>query len=138
MNAVLHEGCESNNATITLLRSITAKARAMKKRLLYQCHTTGSVNRSLAAFLIGAGEDHYIATGGWHASGKNPISNRPAILDYPIGAPMGDATYDAATTTWHRSFASGTKVTFNASNGFCPNRRQKVCPGTSIVWGSLG
>ena len=100
-----------------------------------QCHTTGSVNTSLAAFLIGAGEDHYIATGGWHQAGPAPISNRPAILDFPLGAPTGDATYDAATTTWHRSFASGTKVTFNASNGFCPNRRQKICPGTSISWG---
>eukprot|EP00935_MAST-01C_sp_MAST-1C-sp1_P001718 g1718.t1 len=135
VNAVLHEGCESTNGTITLLRSITAKARTMKKRLLYQCHTTGNVNASLAAFLIGAGEDHYIATGGWHDAGRTPISNRPAILDYPLGAPTGDATYDAATTTWHRSFASGTKVTFNASNGLCPNRRQNTCPGTSISWG---
>jgi hypothetical protein len=53
---VLHEGCSANNGTITLLRSITAKAIATKKRLLYQCHTTGGMdNATVAAFLIGAG-----------------------------------------------------------------------------------
>lgn len=137
VNAVLHEGCTPNNQTINLLRGLTTKAVAMKRRLLYQCHTTGGMDDyTVAAFLIGAGVDHYIASGGWHASGKNPISNRPAILDKPLGAPTGEATYDRGTTSWHRSFASGTTVTFNASNGFCPNRKQLVCPGTSIVWGS--
>ena len=43
----------------------------------------------------GAGVDHYIASGGWHASGKYPISNRAPILDLPLGAPTGEATYDA-------------------------------------------
>ena len=44
---------------ITLLRSITAKAKALGKRLLYQCHTRGGMdNDTVAAFLIGAGVDH--------------------------------------------------------------------------------
>jgi hypothetical protein len=43
VNAVLHEGCSADNGTITLLRNITATARALNKRLLYQCHTKVSV-----------------------------------------------------------------------------------------------
>ena len=35
------------------------------------------------------------------------------------------------------SFCGPTQVVFNASNGFCPNRKQSFCPGTSIVWGKL-
>lgn len=136
VNAVLHEGCSANNGTITLLRSITAKSRATGKRLLYQCHTTeGLDNATVAAFLIGAGVDHYIASGGWHTAGKNPISNRAPILDLPLGDPTADAAYDASTTTWTRSFASGTKVTFNAS--CATNRRQRTCPGTFIAWATV-
>ena len=127
VNAVLHEGCGGNNGTITLLRSITAKAKALGKRLLYQCHTTGGMdNTTVAAFLIGAGVDHYIASGAWYRAGKAPVSNRPTILDLPLGAPLADAVYDAKTTTWTRSFKSGTTVRFNASGG----------PGTEIMWGS--
>ena len=45
--------------TITLLRSITAKAKQLGKKLLYQCHTTGGMdNNTVASFLIGAGADH--------------------------------------------------------------------------------
>jgi hypothetical protein len=128
VNAVLHEGCGGNNGTITLLRSITAKAKALGKRLLYQCHTIhGMDSNTVAAFLIGAGVDHYIAEGGWHQAGSRPISNRPAILDKPLGAPLADAVYDAKTTLWTRTFKSGTTVRFNASGG----------PGTGIEWGSV-
>lgn len=135
VNAVLHEGCSASNSTITLLRNITARSRATGQRLLYQCHTTGSLdNATVAAFLIGAGVDHYIASGGWMTSGPTPINNRAPILDWPLGEPVSDATYDAPTTTWRRSFGSGTKVTFNAS--CTPNwRKQQTCPGTFIVWG---
>jgi hypothetical protein len=45
--------------TITLLRSITAKAKQLGKKLLYQCHTTGGMdNNTVASFLVGAGVDH--------------------------------------------------------------------------------
>merc|ERR1719238_377593 len=54
VNAVLHEGCGSDNATITLLRGLAEKARAMGQRQLYQCHG-GLGEATLAAFLIGAG-----------------------------------------------------------------------------------
>ena len=135
VNAVLHEGCDATNGTITLLHSITAKAKALGKRLLYQCHTRGGMdNNTVAAFLIGAGPDHYIAAGGWHSAGKAPISNRPPSLDLPLSDPLADAAYDAKTTIWTRSFKSGTTVRFNAS--CTPNRRDPHCSGTEIVWGS--
>jgi hypothetical protein len=139
VNAVLHEGCSASNGTITLLHSITAKAIALGRRLLYQCHTRGGIseyrNATLAAFLIGAGRDHYIAAGGWHLAGRAAVS-RPTILDLPLGEPISDAVYDAATAIWTRAFASGTKVQFNAS--CTPNRKWPHCDGTSIVWGSGG
>ena len=142
VNAVLHEGCGANNGTITLLRSITAKSRATGKRLLYQCHTTGGMgNTTVAAFLIGAGVDHYIASGGWHAgdartpSGDQPLDYWHPILDQPLGEPTADAAYDSATKVWTRTFASGTKVSFDAG---CPSKIKgtvNVCPNTYIRWG---
>ena len=87
-----------------------------------------------ASFLIGAGVDHYIASGGWMLNGKQPVSRDP-ILDRPLGAPLSDGVYNAVTTVWSRSFASGTKVTFNAS--CTPNRKSPTCPGTSISWGEV-
>jgi hypothetical protein len=116
VNAVLHEGCSSNNGTINLLRGLAAKAKAMGQRQLYQCHTTGGLNADIiAAFLIGAGDDHYIASGGWYDGAVK--GHWSPLLDRPLGDPLGDAAYDAVSTNWTRSFASGTKVTFSASKG---------------------
>jgi hypothetical protein len=89
---------------------------------------------TVAAFLTGAGVDHYIASGGWHMAGKSPVSNWAPILAKPLGAPTADAVYDATTTLWSRSFASGTRVSFNASCS--TNRKVHTCPGTSITWGN--
>merc|ERR1712070_550202 len=89
LNAVLHEGCGANNASITLLRELAEKARAMKQRHVYQCHGDLRDN-TIAAFLIGAGKDHYILTGGW----DNGLSGHwPEVLDRPLGEPLADATY---------------------------------------------
>jgi len=113
LNAVLHEGCYSSNATITLLRGLADKARTMKQRQVYQCHSSRGLSESIvAAFLVGAGRDHYILTGGWHSGVQG---HWPAILDQPVGEPKGDAVYDPKTTIWTREFASGTRVTFNAT-----------------------
>jgi hypothetical protein len=91
VNAVLHEGCSASNGTITLLQSITAKAKILGKKLLYQCHTRGGMdNDTVAAFLIGAGVDQYIASGGWSSKGKNAVGSRPPLLDLPLGEPTAD------------------------------------------------
>ena len=145
-------------------------------------------NDTLAAFLIGAGDDHYIASGGWSAKGKNPVGSRLPVLDLPLGEPTADGENSALrvrfridsrelapgfnnrhrekfsfnallatllrrvvacvgmcgnafageydTKLWHRQFASGTKVQFNAS--CTPNRKAPTCPGTFITWKSTG
>merc|ERR1711870_99169 len=121
LNGVLHEGCPANNATINLLRNLTAKAKAMKQRQVYQCHGSFD-NNTVSAFLIGAGTDHYLASGGW----DNSVGGHwDPILEQPLGEPMSDATYDHKTSTWARSFAAGTHVSFNAMSN----------QGT-IEWGS--
>lgn len=111
VNAVLHEGCRSNNGTINLLQGLAAKAKAMGQRQVYQCHGDSNDN-VIAAFLIGAGRDHYILTGGWN----NGVGGHwPAIFDRPLGAPLADGIYDPETSIWTREFASGTRVSFNAA-----------------------
>ena len=116
VNAVLHEGCSASNGTILLLRNISARAAAANQRYVYQCHTKeGLDNSTAAAFLIGAGPDHYIAMGGW-SDGADSGSHWNPILGLPLGAPIADAVYDPVTYMWERHFASGTVVTFNASS----------------------
>ena len=63
-NGVLQEGCGASNTTINTLRAASAAATAASTRYLFECHSNGSVDE-LAAFLCGAGVDHYWGFGGW-------------------------------------------------------------------------
>jgi hypothetical protein len=117
VNAVLQEGCPSSNSTITMLRNLTATAQLRNRRLIYQCHTNRPSNSVMAAFLCGAGRDHYLTIGGW-------ISDRPGFpshwlpeFDRPLGEPLGECRYNTDWNIWTRSFASGTYVYFDAVNG---------------------
>ena len=113
VNAVLQEGCSASNSTIVMLQGLGAKAKALKTRLVYQCHTTTpSQTGNLAAFLIGAADDHYLTIGGW--VDDSPSNHWSPLFDKPLGEPTADGVYDASTATWRRSFSSGTAVTFNA------------------------
>jgi hypothetical protein len=109
----LQEGCAAANSTIVMLQGLAARARALGKRLVYQCHTDAPVETgNLPAFLIGAGVDHYLTIGGWVDDA--PSAHWSPIFDRPLGQPLGDGVYDAPTAMWSREFQSGTKVTFNA------------------------
>jgi hypothetical protein len=115
-NGVLQEGCVAGNATIKTLRLAAAKAVADNTRYVYECHSNGVTN-DLAAFLIGAGVDHYFGFGGWVDEAPVSTSHWHVEMGYPLGAPVADATYDASTATWSRAFSSTaglTNVTFNA------------------------
>ena len=105
----------AHNDTVNRLRNLTAASRKQNKRLIYQCHYTNPVPRLVAAFLIGAGDDHYFTVGGW---GPNSDVGFPGhwspLFEHPLGEPVADALYDAATGEWTRSFASGTNVSWNA------------------------
>ena len=114
-NGVLQEGCVAGNATITTLRAAAARAAADAKRYVYECHSNGSPD-DLAAFLIGAGADHYFGFGAW-VDDLPAASHWVAEMGFPLGAPVADAAYDAPTATWSRAFASAagrTNVTFDA------------------------
>ena len=121
LTAIIHEGCSGNNHTITMLRNVSARSEATGVPLLFECHFSGSsdqkeVESQVAAFLIGAGEYHYWGSGSWVQQTPDFSSRWYAeFFEPPLGKPAGLATYDGATKTWSRSFASGTEVTFDAS-----------------------
>jgi hypothetical protein len=116
-NGILQEGCNGSNATVSALRAAAALAAATGTRLLFECHADSAAEASLAAFLVGAGEDHYWGTGPWVTPAGGFAGAWLPEFERPLGAPLGAAAYDAATATWSRAFASGTAVTFNAATG---------------------
>jgi len=75
---------------------------------------------SLAAFLIGAGENaYYHCALAWHSEESWPDVPDTWLdwlpeYDMPLGEPLGLATKQGAI--WTRSFASGTRVEFNSSS----------------------
>jgi hypothetical protein len=75
---------------------------------------------SLAAFLIGAGNNSYYGTGDWIVHDLNDVQNRwcPNMFERPLGPPLANATKDASGV-YHRNFSSGTYVSFdtNANKG---------------------
>ena len=115
----------------TLAAAGAAGDGRLKRRLVYQCRTFGycidpsttpgckkGVLDQAAAFLIGAGDDHYFASGGWGPvlgdNGNFSTHWFPGLFDQPLGEPISDGAFNRATQVWTRSFKSGTKVTFNA------------------------
>ena len=86
---------------------------------------------SVAAFLCGCGEHHYFGTGGWSGTGRHGNFSEhwvDGVFGRPLGAPVADAAYDAATGTWSRRFATGTRVTFNAAT----SKGSIVCAWTAL------
>ena len=113
VNGVLQEGCGASNATIVTLRAAAAAAARDARRYLYECHSTGSEDE-LAAFLIGAGADHFWGFGSWvYSTCGGAAASWSALLEKPLGAPLADGAYNAPL--WTRSFAAGVHVTFNAA-----------------------
>jgi hypothetical protein len=70
----------------------------------------------MAAFLIGAGADHYFGYGPWYTKTGGFAPSWKPEFERPLGEPLADAVYNAETLTWSRGFASGTKVAFNAAS----------------------
>ena len=95
-----------------------------------------SITNSLAAFLIGMGEQHYYhcssgktafgIAGKWSTNPRWPdapdewLDHRPEY-GRPLGAPLGDGA-KGADGVWRRSFSSGTNVSFaSVANGTAGN-----------------
>ena len=131
VHGVLEEGgCYKRNSTVNTLRNLTARARAAgaaAKAWVYQCHAYDASDDSLAAFLAGAGDGHFFTVGGWYNGADGHWTDDFAR---PLGSPLGDATYNG--TTWHRSFESGTNVTFTPH--ISPKGQDVGGKGT-VVWG---
>ena len=96
VNAVLDECCYAHNDTVNRLRNLTATSRRLNRRLVYQCHYATPVLRLLAAFLIGAGDDHYFTVGGWGGGEQGFPDHWSALFDKPLGRPLADALYGLA------------------------------------------
>ena len=87
-------------------------------------------NSSLAAFLLGAGDNdaygvgfgYVCSSGGWLAGEKDPN------LKKPLGAPTGPSSN--MSNIWRRTFASGVKVYMNATPVVSVGARVNTC----IVW----
>lgn len=116
VNAVLHEGCGGDNTTIHLLRKLTEASRSTGRRMVYQCHTKRNSVHTMAAFLCGAGKDHYFSMGGWNGGRSGFSDHWHANFDRPLGEPLFDCEYNGKTSMWTRVFASGTVVRFNATS----------------------
>lgn len=116
MNAAVHEGCAASNDTILTLRAVTRRARVMGRRLVYECHGKGTMDE-VAAFLCGAGEDHYYGFGGWVGVGRHGNFSGhwlDGVFGRRLGAPAGDAVYNRTSGVWTRRFGAGVTAHFDA------------------------
>ena len=80
---------------------------------------------SVAAFLIGAGENSYYGSGAWMSPSLADVQQRwcPELFEKPLGPPMGPAVLDS-NGTYSRTFKSGTLVSFDTKTNV-----------GKIVWG---
>ena len=101
------EGFGANNESINQLRMAAANGRGV------QAHS-GTSESDFAAFLVGAGHRAFFGTGGWSTTTQAAMdAHRPPQFDLPLGAPLADGAYDAASQTWTRRFAH-VNASFNA------------------------
>ena len=112
VKAVQIEFFEASNSSIQSLQLGVTVGQVMQAHAPISVSCTSDLTDYIAAFLIGAGEYCYFGCGNWNSIGDDtePLTWRPEY-DKPPGAPRGPAKYNAGI--WTRSFASGTKVTFD-------------------------
>eukprot|EP00041_Stephanoeca_diplocostata_P008544 m.126498 g.126498 ORF g.126498 m.126498 type:complete len:494 (+) comp17375_c0_seq1:87-1568(+) len=123
VNAVLHEGCAAAEATILTLQNITQETNRLPppsptqpRRRVYMCHGKGTEDEA-AAFLIGAGPYQYYGFGGWSQAGSDFSGHwSPELFEPALGTPVADGVKDPTTGVWHRTFASGTTVSFDPTS----------------------
>ena len=63
-----------------MLQNLTATAKRLNKRLLYQCHSFRPTESVQAAFLCGAGKDHYFTVGGWQGDKRQARTQQQRSL----------------------------------------------------------
>ena len=100
------EGFGPNNESIGQLLTAASNKRGV------QAHGKNADENTIAAFLIGAQHNAFFGVGGWSAA--QPESHWSECFDFPLGAPLGPATYSVDTAAWSRSFSKGINASFNA------------------------
>ena len=105
-----------------MLQTATATARELNATYVYNCHSTckqkeDGCTDAVAAFLIGAGEYHYFGLGAWEDENGDFSGHWiDGLFNRPLGAPVGEATYNTSSGVWRRAFATGTVVLFNTTS----------------------
>ena len=112
VKAVQIEFFRNNNDSINSLMLGAQVGQVVQAHVPIQVPCTSDLTDYIAAFLIGADKYCYFGCGNWYAEGNDttPFMWHPDY-DQPLGAPTAPAKYEG--DVWSRSFASGTKVTFN-------------------------
>lgn len=114
-----HDNMAPGSVSFAMIETFGANNQSIQELLLaaangrgVQAHGAPSES-SLAAFLIGAGHRAYYGIGGWEERGVSFDDHWMPQFSLPLGAPHGDAEYDATTATWTRTFGKGVDVTFH-------------------------
>eukprot|EP01047_Picozoa_sp_COSAG01_P058301 COSAG01_NODE_6854_length_3468_cov_14.037103_1_plen_200_part_00 len=83
------------------------------------CWQPAAFTTQLALFLLGAGHQAYFACGPWHSALASLEGKGPWHPEYErrLGRPLEDAVVDPTGILWTRTFASGTKASYNVSSG---------------------
>lgn len=115
VKAVQIEFFSNNNNSINSLMLGAEVGQVVQAHVPVGVSCTSDLTDYMAAFLIGAGKYCYFGCGNWNAEGNNttPMTWH-ADYDKPLGDPTGPAKYE--DHVWTRSFASGTKVTFDTKS----------------------
>ena len=70
----------------------------------------------VAAFLIGAGPRCYFGFGSWSTVYETLLQRWSPLFDFPLGAPLSDATLDVGSKSYHRQFVH-INVSFDMTTG---------------------
>lgn len=112
VKAVQIEFFEAKNDSIISLMLGAKLGQVVQAHVPVRVKCSSDLTDYIATFLIGAGKYSYFGCGNWTSVGNDTDSlTWRSEYDRPLGAPLGIAKYDSGV--WTRSFASGTKVTFD-------------------------
>jgi hypothetical protein len=124
VNAAQIEGC-SGVSCIQDLQVAAANGKLVEHHVGFSAHSyelcwqPAAFTTQLALFLLGAGHQAYFACGPWHSALASLEGKGPWHPEYErrLGRPLEDAVVDPTGILWTRTFASGTKASYNVSSG---------------------
>ena len=123
VRATMIEFFRADAASVELLAALAARGVLVQAHSYGPCDDSAGFDSTLAAFLIGAGENSFFAcSSGWKVDPAWPAAPTDSLqwhaaYDEPLGAPCGP--FAKAGDIYSRSFgeACGTRVLLNATSG---------------------